>query len=187
MKPGIVVIAPIAGEAGARIRAIQRNVDPRMAAELPPHVTLIGSSGLGPISLDTPAARLREALEPVTASTPPARVHFGPPMRFMQTDLVVLPLDPYGPLRTLHERMIESLRAARIVSEPARFTFTPHCTLNFYRELPRDELRSVLAVRVPEPVMIDCIEVFRTLDLTHTEQLFSLPLGEEPSRTAASG
>ena len=54
----------------------------------------------------------------------------------MQTQIVVLPLDPHGPLRTLHERIkMSGLRAAR-----PRFYFTPHVTLNLYRELPPELL-----------------------------------------------
>ncbi|HKO16176.1 MAG TPA: 2'-5' RNA ligase family protein, partial [Gemmatimonadaceae bacterium] len=177
MKPGIVIITPIEGEIGERIHALQQRVDPRMARELPPHVTLIGSSGLGPLPLDTSTDRLRAVLEAVASTTPPIRACFDPPMRFMQTDLVVLPLDPHGPLRALHERLIEQLRAERIVGEQARFTFTPHCTLNFYRELPAAELRELLAVRMTEPVTIDRLQAFKTLDLTRTRELLSVGMG----------
>src|SRR3954464_4981298 len=106
-----------------------------MAAGPPPHVTLVGSSGLGPIAIDTPSDELRAALAPVAATTPALTLHFEPPIRFMQTDIVVLPLDPHGPIRHLHEQIIQQLRALRIRAEQPRFTFTPHCTLSFYREL----------------------------------------------------
>lgn len=177
MKPGIVVIANIGGAVGDRIHELQQRYDPRLAAELPPHVTLVGSSGMGPIEVRTPVDALREALAPVAASTAPMTLRFERPTRFMQTDLVVLPLDPHGPLRALHER----IKTSGLRYEPPRFAFTPHCTLNFYRELPAAELRAVLAERVDEPFVLDRISVYRTVSLTRTEELFELELaGNEP-------
>jgi len=43
VKPGIIVMSELRGEMAARVLEIQRRVDPRMAAELPPHVTITGS------------------------------------------------------------------------------------------------------------------------------------------------
>jgi hypothetical protein len=59
VKPGIVVIAELSGSVAERIHEVQERYDPRMAAELPPHLTLIGSSGMGPISVHTSPETLR--------------------------------------------------------------------------------------------------------------------------------
>lgn len=176
MKAGIVVVATLAGPVAERIHEIQARFDPRMAAELPPHLTLIGSSGMGPISVRTSPEALRAALVRVTESTPPMTLRFAPPMRFMQSEVVVLPLDPNGPVRTLHDRIASQIRTARIVTERARFTFTPHCTLNLYRELPNEALRELLAVRIDEPVPIDAVQAYRSTGPLGTECLFSLTL-----------
>ena len=176
MKPGIVVVATLAGPVAERVHEIQERFDPRMAAELPPHLTLIGSSGMGPISVRTTPEALRAALLPVAESTPPLVLHFEPPMRFMQSDVVVLPLDPNGPVRRLHERIAARIREAGIVTERARFTFTPHCTLSLYRELPVSELRELLTVRITEPVLVDAVQAYRATGPVGTELLFSLPL-----------
>jgi 2'-5' RNA ligase len=176
VKSGIVVIAELAGPAATRIHQLQHKYDPRMAAELPPHITLLGSSGMGPISARTPAAALRDLLDPIAATTAPVTVHFGAPIRFMQTDIVVLPLDPHGPLRALHERMIERLRAGRVITERPRFTFTPHCTLSFYPELSRARARELLAIRVDDPIAIDRVQLFKTTGVSGTKQLFELEL-----------
>ena len=87
MKPGIVVVAELAGPVAERIHDAQKEYDPRMAAEPPPHLTLIGSSGMGPISVRTDPERLREALLPGTRGTPPMSLAFEPPIRFMQSDV----------------------------------------------------------------------------------------------------
>lgn len=176
MKAGIVVVATLAGSVAERVHEIQARFDPRMAAELPPHLTLIGSSGMGPISVGTTPEALRGALLPVTESTPPLELHFEPPLRFMQSQVVVLPLDPNGAVRVLHDRIAAQIRAAGIVAERARFTFTPHCTLNLYRELPNAELRELLAVRIDEPVLVDAVQAYRSTGPVGTECLFSLPL-----------
>jgi 2'-5' RNA ligase len=182
VKPGIVVIAELTGAAAERIHEVQQQYDPRMAAELPPHLTLVGSSGMGPISVRTATDRLREALRPAAAATPPMTLHFDAPMRFMQSDVVVLPLDPNGPVRALHELMVERIRAAKIVTERARFTFTPHCTLSLYRQLPPQALRELLAIRFDESVVVDAIQAYRATGPVGTEQLFRLQLlGDSPS------
>ena len=65
MKTGVVLLAELAGPVAERIHEIQREFDPRMAAELPPHVTLTGSSGMGPISATTTVEEMRRLLEPI--------------------------------------------------------------------------------------------------------------------------
>jgi 2'-5' RNA ligase len=176
VKPGIVVIAELTGPAAARIHEVQESYDPRMAAELPPHLTLIGSSGMGPISVRTAPETLRDALLRATEVTAPMTLGLEPPMRFMQSNVVVLPLDPNGPVRALHERMAQRIRAAGIITERPRFTFTPHCTLSFYRELPDRALRELLAMRFEESVRIEAVQAFRATGPAGTERLFTLPL-----------
>jgi 2'-5' RNA ligase len=177
VKPGIVVIAKLSGETAERILEVQQRYDPRMAAELPPHLTLIGSSGMGPISVRTSPEALREALLPATESTPPMTLRFDPPMRFMQSVVVVLPLDPNGVVRALYEAMAERIRAAHIIAERARFTFTPHCTLSFYPELGAQALRELLAMRFEESIVIDAVQAYRATGPVGTQELFELRLG----------
>jgi hypothetical protein len=94
-------------------------------------------------------------------------------MRFMQTNVVVLPFDPNGPIRHLHER----IKNSGLAYEQPRFTFTPHVTLSFYPELPSEQLRELLRVRFNEPVTIDAIQAYRAVDLTRTQKVLDLPLG----------
>ena len=167
-------MAELTGSLADRLRAIQERYDPRLAAELPPHITLSGSSGMGPFPSITTAAELHAALEPVAASTPPFVVHFGPPMRFMQSNVVVLPVDPHGPIRALHER----IKTSGLHFERARFTFTPHCTLSFYPELSRDQLRELLRVRIDEPITVDSIQAYKAENAMKPEKVLELWLGK---------
>jgi 2'-5' RNA ligase len=173
-RSGIFVFAPIEGDVGARIAAVARQYDPRLAAlDQAPHVTVAGSSGMGPIAPDTTREELAAAIGPIAASTPPITLRFGRPTRFMQTQIVVLPLDPHGPLRTLHERIKTSgLRAAR-----PRFYFTPHVTLNLYRELPPELLQALLAERFDDAVTISVLEAHLTRDTGESRSLTSWKLG----------
>ena len=171
-KSGIFVIGPITGAVGDRIAELQRTHDPRILTLGKPHVTIVGSSGVGPIAADTTVEALEEALAPIAGSTAPITLRFGAPTKFMQTEIVVLPLDPHGPLRTLHERIKTSgLRAAA-----PRFYFTPHVTLSLYRELPRESLASLLRERFDEPVIVDRIECHLTHDTGESKKLLTLPL-----------
>ena len=172
MKSGIVLLAELAGPVAERIHAIQKRFDPRMAAELPPHVTLSGSSGMGPMPASTPTETIRAILEPIARETPPLSVYFQPPMKFMQSVVVVLPIDPHGPIRALHERV----KSSGLPYDPPRFAFTPHCTLSFYPELSREKLRDLLSIRIEEPVLIDRIAAFKAVTLTRAESILELSL-----------
>ena len=180
---GIYVVVALGGAAGERLRAIQAEYDPKLAAWLPPHVTIAGSSGMGPIRPDTPLAALRAALEPVAAATPPLVLRFERPMRFMQTNIVVLPLDPHGPLRALHE----AIKSSGLPYEHPRFAFSPHATLSFYRTLTPETERKLLAMRVDEPVLVDHIAVTMSRDPFAPKTLLELELRGMRARDEGEG
>ena len=169
---GIYVVAPLQPSLTTTVAEIQTMFDPKLARLMPPHITIVGSSGAGPIAPDTPVERLRAAIEPIAASTTPLTLELGHPIRFMQTDIIVLPLNPHGPLRELHERIVRS----GLKHAPPRFAFTPHITLSFYRELTPDERRAVLAVRVTEPARLTEIECSLSNDPQPARELLRLPL-----------
>ena len=171
--PGIFVVIDVRGALGERIHAIQHLYDPKLANYLPPHLTLVGSSGVGPIEASTPWDRLREVLTPITESTMSMKLEFGAPIRFMQTDIVVLPLTPNGPLRDLHERIVRS----GLTFQPARFSFTPHVTLSFFRTLAPQQKRELLAMRIDEPLVVDHLRLSLTDEPLPPRALFELPLG----------
>lgn len=169
---GIFVVAPFQASLAALVGAIQARFDPKLARLMAPHVTIIGSSGAGPIAPATPVSELRSRLEPIATSIPPLTLQLGRPVRFMQTEIIVLPLNPHGPLRELHERIKQSgLTYAR-----PRFAFTPHITLSFYRELDVAERRELLSFRVDEPIEITQIECSLSNDPQPARHLLTLPL-----------
>jgi 2'-5' RNA ligase len=172
VNAGIFTIAPLPPALAQRVHDIQRAHDARLANLRGPHVTVTGSSGMGPIAPTTPVEALREAIEPIARTTPPIRVRFGRPERFPGTDIVVLPLDPHGPLRTLYERIATS----GLTHDRARFPFTPHCTLNLYATLTPQALRSLMGVREEEPFVIDRVEMHFTRDPQPGRKLLELPL-----------
>ena len=179
MQPnGIFIIAEIGGEAGRLIREINERYDPRLARYKAPHVTITGSSGVGPIPASVSVAEIREKLASIISSTEPLELQLGAPIRFMQTQIVVLPLDPHGPLRILHDRIATS----GLPFQSARFTFSPHCTLSLYPTLTREAERELLAVRINEPVVIDRLTVYHTMDPQPSKKLLELPLGEQNAR-----
>lgn len=176
MKSGIVILSELQGAVRDKVLDIQRRFDPKLAAAVPPHVTITGSSGIGPISSRTTETELRRALEPVARETPPMTLAFDKPMRFMQTNVVVLPLDPNGPLRALHDR----IKGSGLLYEQPRFTFTPHVTLSFFRELSPEDARSLLALRFTDPVVVDRISAHRTVDVVRSRKVIELPLTGSP-------
>lgn len=172
MKAGIVILSELQGAIRDRILEIQQRFDPRLAAGVPPHLTLTGSSGMGPMPTSTSVEELRQALEPIALETAPMTLQFLRPHRFMQTNVFVLPLDPNGPVRELHER----IKRSGLRYEQPRFTFSPHVTLSFFRELSSADAKRLLALRVDAPVVIDRISAHKTVNLVNSEKLLELQL-----------
>lgn len=166
MRSAFYVMLPVEPPVRDAVLAVQRTFDPRLSREWPPHVTLVGSSGMGPLGGETPVAQLRAALEPIAAGTAPIEMALGAPMRFMQSNVVVLPLDPHGPLRALHER----IKLAGLAYAPPRFAFTPHVTLSFYPEHPPARVRALLGTRIDGPARFEELRVYRSF-LNRTSRL----------------
>jgi len=169
---GIFVLAELPGEVAERIREINERYDPRLARYKPPHITLTGSSGAGPIPPSISVDEIRDKLQPIVTETAPITLSFQLPQRFMQTDIIVLPIDSHGPLRVLHDRIISSgLPFAR-----ARYTFSPHSTLSLYQSLDAKSIRELLKTRMPEPFVINSIQVYHTRDPHPSRKLLELAL-----------
>jgi 2'-5' RNA ligase len=169
---GIFILAELPAEIADQVRAINERYDLKLSRYKPPHLTLTGSSGAGPIPPSVSVEQMREKLEPITSDTAPITLSFQPPQRFMQTNIIVLPLDPHGPLRRLHDRVITS----GLPFTRARYTFSPHSTLSLYQSLDEKAIRELLKTRIPEPFVISAIQVYHTRDPQPSRKLLELPL-----------
>jgi len=169
---GIFILAELPAEIADRVRAINERYDLKLSRYRPPHLTLTGSSGAGPIPPSISVEEMREMLEPITRDTAPITLSFQPPQRFMQTNIIVLPLDPHGPLRILHDRIITS----GLPFTRARYTFSPHSTLSLYQSLDEKAIGALLKTRIPEPFVISAIQLYHTRDPQPSRKLLELPL-----------
>jgi 2'-5' RNA ligase len=169
----IFVLAALSGPVAERLHELQRRYDPKLARAFPPHVTLAGSSGLGPVHAGTPAGEVKAALARAAAASAPLTLPLGAPHRFMQSNVVSFPLDPHGPIRALHDRLATS----GLRFEQAKFTFTPHVTISFYPELTRERAKELLALRMDEEIVIDRLEAWRTREPQPAVKLASVALG----------
>jgi 2'-5' RNA ligase len=175
---GIFVLAELPGEIAERVREINERYDPKLARYKPPHITLTGSSGAGPIPPSVSVEEIRDKLEQIAADTAPITLAFQAPQRFMATDIIVLPIDSHGPLRVLHDRIVSSgLPFAR-----ARYTFSPHSTLSLYQSLDAKSIRELLKTRLPEPFVINAIQVYHTRDPQPSRKLLELALTGESKK-----
>lgn len=172
MLNGIFILAELPEDVARRVREINERYDPKLARYKPPHITLTGSSGAGPIPPAISIDELRRRLEPIAATTEPVTLQFGLPRRFMQTDIVTLPIDPHGPIRILHDRIVTS----GLPFTRARYTFSPHCTLSLYQSLDRRSISELLKTRIPESFVIDAIQLYHTRDPQPSRKLLELPL-----------
>jgi 2'-5' RNA ligase len=169
---GIFILAELPPEIADQVRAINERYDPKLSRYKPPHLTLTGSSGAGPIPPSATVEELREKLEPITRDTAPITLSFQAPQRFMHTNILVLPVDSHGPLRILHDRIVTS----GLPFTRARYTFSPHSTLSLYQSLDGKAIRELLKTRIPEPFVISAIQLYHTRDPQPSRKLLELPL-----------
>jgi 2'-5' RNA ligase len=169
---GIFILAELPQEIAEQVRAINERYDTKLARYKPPHITLSGSSGAGPIPPSVGVDEMRQRLEPITRETAPITLSFQAAQRFMQTDIIVLPIDPHGPIRVLHDRIITS----GLPFTRARYTFSPHTTLSLYQSLDAKSTRELLKIRIPEPFVIKAIQLYHTRDPQPSRKLLELPL-----------
>jgi 2'-5' RNA ligase len=169
---GIFILAELPAQIADRVRALNELYDLKLSRYRPPHLTITGSSGAGPIPPSVSVEEMREKLEPITRDTAPITLSFLPPQRFMQTNIIVLPLDPHGPLRMLHDRIVTS----GLPFTGARYTFSPHSTLSLYQSLDAKAIRELLKTRIPEPFVISAIQLYHTRDPQPSRKLLELPL-----------
>lgn len=169
---GIFITTELEGALAKRIHAYQMRFDPKMGRYLPPHITLIGSSGSGPAPPDTPVDLMKEKILPIAKATPPITLQFGRPERFVQREIVSLRLDPHGPLRKLHE----DLKTCGLPFLPSRYPFTPHCTINLYPTLTAANLKAMLMLREEEPFTVHTICVYLTKEPQPPTLLFRAKL-----------
>lgn len=169
---GIFILAELPQEIAEQVRAINERYDAKLARYKPPHITLSGSSGAGPIPPSVGVEEMRQRLEPITRETAPITLSFQAAQRFMQTDIIVLPIDPHGPIRVLHDRIITS----GLPFTSARYTFSPHTTLSLYQSLDAKSTRELLKIRIPEPFVIKAIQLYHTRDPQPSRKLLELPL-----------
>jgi 2'-5' RNA ligase len=169
---GIFILAELPREIAEQVRAINERYDTKLARYKPPHITLSGSSGAGPIPPSVEVEEMRERLEPITRETAPIALSFRAAQRFMQTDIIVLPIDPHGPIRVLHDRIITS----GLPFTRARYTFSPHTTLSLHQSLDAKSTRELLKIRIPESFVIKAIQLYHTRDPQPSRKLLELPL-----------
>jgi 2'-5' RNA ligase len=158
MADGIFVVADLVGPEAERIAALQRELDPKFAALFRPHVTLAGSSGVGPLAAGMPLDDLRAALATVGATVAPLDFVFGAPERFPATNIIVLPLPVHGPVRWLHD----AIATCGLPFAAPKFAFTPHCTVHFFRTMSDETLTRARRFRVRAPIRVERIQAYET-------------------------
>ncbi len=149
---GIFILAELPEEIGERVRTINERYDPKLARYKPPHITLTGSSGAGPMPPSVDIEVMRQKLEPIADETSPITLRF--------------------PIRVLHDKIIGS----GLPFTRARYTFSPHCTLSLYPSLDPKSIRELLSTRIPEPFVISAIQLYHTRDPQPSRKLLELPL-----------
>lgn len=145
---------PVASE----LIAIRRSQRDDYRAALPAEITVAGSSGLGELAAGQDPSKVFRLIDAVAARTPAIPASFGPVIRFPGTDIFVLLLanEADRRIRELHSE----LAVVGIEYRPARFDFTPHCTLRSRSPVTDSEAGALLSLRVPDSFVLDTLSIY---------------------------
>ena len=142
--------------ASSQVLAIRRAQHDDFRAALPAEITVAGSGGVGEFEPRQDPNQVFGVIDAIAVRTPPIRASFGPVIRFPLTDIFVFTLQDEAPVRSLHEELTKS----PIRWRPARYDFTPHCTLRSRSPVSEVEAQELLATRPPDPFVLDTLSVY---------------------------
>ncbi len=141
-------------------------------ASMPNEITIVGSSGVGPIAHDQDPEEFFKAINEIAASTPPITVSFDKVHRFPGTDIVVMKLKDETLVRSLHQKFVES----GIKFQDTNFAYEPHCTLRSKSPLTDQEMEELSKLKIEGDFILQTLSVYAMPPpgrLLHTVQLGS--------------
>ncbi len=149
------IVADIPEPIRSKIQAMRESFGTPTAL-LPVEITLLGSSGVGPIPAGTSIQAIQEQIDLLFAPIAPWNASFAEIRAFPNTAIAYLsPSD-----RDCFDRIHAILRGSAIPYTESAFPFNPHCSLRSGAATPQ-ELSRVLEHSFPvEPFRIDTISVY---------------------------
>lgn len=141
-------------------------------ASMPEEITIVGSSGVGPIAKDQDPDELFKAIDEIAASTSPITVSFDKAHRFPGTDIVVMKLKDDTLVRSLHQRFIDS----GVKFQNSDFPYQPHCTIRSKSPLTDQEMEELSKLKIEGNFTLQTLSVYRMPPpgtLIHTAELSS--------------
>jgi len=154
------------------IHSIRAELGDDFQASMPNEITIVGSSGVGPVAQDQDPDEFFKAINEIAASTPPITVSFDKVHRFPGTDIVVMKLLDDSLIRSLHQRFVES----GIKFQDTDFAYEPHCTLRSKSPLTDHEMEKLSKLKIEGNFTLHTLSVYAMPPpgkLLHTVQLSS--------------
>jgi hypothetical protein len=149
------VVAEIPEPTRSEIQALRDSFSTPTAL-LPVEITLLGSSGTGPIPVGTSISFIQEQIDSLLSTVSSWEVSFSEIRIFPNTSIVYLAPTDRQPFDHCHK----ILRYSSLPTLPSKFSYNPHCTL---RSGPATtlELASALERKFPQAsFMIEMISVY---------------------------
>jgi 2'-5' RNA ligase len=173
------VVAEIPKPVRSKVQALRESFGTPTAL-LPVEITLLGSSGVGPIPAGTSIRAIQEQIDFLFGRIAPWDVTFAGIRVFPETAIAYLaPVD-----RSCFDRVHAMLRDSTLPHTESPFSYNPHCTLRSGPATP-GELSRILEHPFPgEPFRIDTISVYEFDDSTdHCELIYRRILTAEKNAT----
>jgi 2'-5' RNA ligase len=166
------IVAEIPEPVRSGIQAL-RDSFPTPTALLPVEITLLGSSGIGPVPAGTPIGLIEDQIDSLFSTVAPWEVSFSGIRIFPHTSIAYLAPADRRPFDDLHGM----LRDSCIPHSVSPFPYNPHCTVRSGNATPQ-ELSRVLGHAFPtKSFMIDTISVYDlNLESIHCDLIYQKQL-----------
>ncbi|MGC1174944.1 2'-5' RNA ligase family protein [Polaromonas sp.] len=166
------IVLDLPSLAAEEVTALRARYDP-YEANLPPEITVAGSSGAGTLAEAQSATDVFAALARIARRHAPFVCAFESMQRFPGVPVFWLKPRDRLPFDALHSALLES--GVRFSSSP--FVFTPHCTISATVELSKEQESELLCCSIPKKdFVLDKLSVYELVG-GQARLLQSFPLG----------
>ena len=135
---------------------------------VPPHITVIGSNGVGAFSAGQDLTRVRATIERIAAATSPLTVELGAVERFPNSDVFAFRLVDDRGVRELHGRIVDS----GLDLEPSPWPFEPHVTV--WPRPTTGDAATIADAKVSGTFVLDSIAIYREATSRSAQRTFQL-------------
>lgn len=140
-----------------RVQRLRDCFDPVLANNIPPEITVAGSSGVGPIAPGQDGRKILKSLASIAHQWQPFRAELGPVRQFPNSTVYAFSVKDEEPFYRFHRALL----ATGIRFKPSEYPFSPHCSLHIWGKLPKKAHQRISSCSVKGEFLIDSFALYQ--------------------------